>query len=126
MKTILLIIIGIIAFSVFSVIIHQNFDFSKTGKTDSFSSPTCRNAMSNLADLANRINPISEDISRSMNISSIPEDMAIKMKLIPGDEITEELLKQKNNATLAVLNNCDVASLTVEEIHELDSQWGRK
>jgi len=122
MKTILLIIVGLVVFSVFSIIIHQNFDFSKMDKTDS--SLTCQNAISNWIDVSRRINPIPGEISRSMNISSIPKDMAIKMNLIPGDVITEELLKQKNNATLAVLNNCDVESLTIDEIHELDS-WGK-
>ena len=111
MKTIFLIIIGLVVFSVFSITIHQNFDFSKMGKSDSFQ--TCQNTVSNWVDLGHKIDKVPEDVARNMNISSIPENMQRRMHIFSQDVlITEELLKQKNDATLAVLNHCDEESWT--------------
>ena len=93
MKTRLLIIIGLVVFLVFSIIIHQNFDFSKMGKTDSFSSLTCQNAISDLVNAAHRI-------------PSVPQE-----NLKSG-----KILHEKNDATLAALNHCDLESMTMNDI----------
>jgi len=127
MKIILLIIIGLVVFLVFSIIIHQNFDFSKMDKTDSFSSLTCQNAIYDWIDLAHKIDKVPEDVARNMNMSSMPEDVLRRMHIFSQDVlITDELLKQKNNATLAVLNNCDVKSLTSGKIQQLDHWENRQ
>lgn len=56
-------------------------------------SPICLNAISDWIDLADRISPMTED----------------------------EVLRQKNDATLTVLNNCDMESWPVHEILRLRS-----
>jgi len=76
-------------------------------------SPICQNAISDWVDLAHKIDKVPEDVARNMNISSMPEDVLRRLHIFSQDVlITEELLKQKNEATVAVLNNCDGESWT--------------
>jgi len=125
MKTILLVIVGLVAFSVFSIIIHQDFDFSKIDKSDSYQ--TCQNAVFNWVDLGHKIDKVPKEVAREMNMSSMSEEILRSMHIFSQDVlITEGLLKQKNNATLAVLNNCDAESFTSAKIHALDSLEKRK
>ncbi len=63
---------------------------------------TCHNAIFDWLDVTDRLDPI-------------PEDVLVR----------EELFKQKNDATITLLNRCDVESLTVEEIQKLRS-WEKE
>ena len=63
---------------------------------EQLNTPICQNAISNWLDAADKLDPV-------------PENTLIR----------DELLKQKNDATVTLLNRCDVESLTVEELEKL-------
>lgn len=82
--------------------------------------PICQNVISNWVDLAHKIDKVPEDVARDMNMSSMPEDVLRSMHIFSQDVlITDDLLKQKNDATLAVLNHCDLESLRGNELQQL-------
>ena len=110
MKTRLLIIIGIVIFTISitssSIVYNQEIKLiTRMMQSDSEPSdrhPTvlntviCQDAISNWLDVSDRLDPVPKDIT-----------------------VREDLFRQKNDATLTLLNHCNVESLSVDELQNL-------